>query len=121
VLDRIVYGRAHNCKNPVDPTEATGVVNDETHEERTTRRTKSNKKSPHADVSSTLLLEESFSDNTRASATRRTDEECGECSTDSHGSVGVALGTTDVEREGSESADEPYRTPTVAVGNRLPE
>lgn len=97
------------------------MVNNEAHEERTTRRAKSDKKSPHADISSTLLLEESLSDNTRASATRRTDEECGECSADSHGSVGVALGTTDVERKGSESADEPYRTATVAVGNRFPE
>jgi hypothetical protein len=63
------------------------VINDETHEERTTRRAKSNKQSPHADVGSTLLLEESLRDNTRASATRRTDEECGECSADSHGSI----------------------------------
>ena len=121
MLDRIVYGRAHNCKNPVDPTEATGVVNDETHEEGATGRAKCDKKSPHADVSSTLLLEESLGDNTRASATRRTDEECGECSADGHGSVRVTLSTTDVERKGSESADEPDGAATIAIGNRLPE
>jgi hypothetical protein len=97
------------------------VVNDETHEERTTRRAKSNKQSPHANVGSTLLLEECLSDNTRASATRRADEECGERSADSHGSIGVALSTTDVERKGSDSADEPHRTTTVAVGDWFPE
>jgi len=63
------------------------VVNDETHEERTTRRAKGDKKSPHADVSSTLLLEESLGHNTRPSATRRTDEESAKCSADSHGGV----------------------------------
>ena len=113
--------RTHDCKNPVDPTEATSVVYNETHEERTTRRAHSNKKSPHANVGSTLLLEESLGDNTRASATRRTDEESGECSADSHSSVRVALSTTDVECKGSKSADEPYGTATVAVGDWLPE
>ena len=97
------------------------MVYNETHEERTTRRAHSNKKSPHANVGSTLLLEESLGDNTRASATRRTDEESGECSADSHGSVRVALSTTDVECKGSKSADEPYGTATVAVGDWLPE
>ena len=113
--------RTHDCKNPVDPTEATSVVYNETHEERTTRRAHSNKKSPHANVGSTLLLEESLGDNTRASATRRTDEESGECSADSHGSVRVALSTPDVECQRSKSADEPYGTATVAVGDWLPE
>lgn len=121
MVGRHVYRRTHDCKNPVDPAEATSVVNDEAHEERTTRRTKCDKKSPHADISRTLLLEEGLGDNTRAGTARRTNEECSKCSADSHGSVGVALSTTDVERKGSESADEPYRTATVAVGNRLPE
>ena len=97
------------------------MVNNETHEERSTRRAKSDKERPHADVGSTLLLEESLSDNTRASTTWRTDEERGERSADSHGSVRVALSTTDVECEGSESADEPYGTAAVAVGDWLPE
>ena len=121
MVGRLERRRTHDCKDPVDPTEAISVVNDETHEEGATGRAKCDKKSPHADISSTLLLEESLGDNTRASATRRTDEECGECSADGHGSVRVTLSTTDVERKGSESADEPYRTATVAVGNRLPE
>ena len=97
------------------------MVYNEAHEERTTRRAHSNKKSPHANVGSTLLLEESLGDNTRASATRRTDEESGECSADSHSSVGVALSTTDVECKRPKSADKPYRTATVAVGDWLPE
>lgn len=97
------------------------MINDETHEERTTRWPHSNKKSPHADIGSTLLLEESLGDNTRASATRRTDEESRECSADSHSSVRVALSTTNVECKGSKSADEPYGTATVAVGDWLPE
>ena len=97
------------------------MVNHETHEERTTRRAKGNQKSPHANVGSTLLLEESLGDNTRAGTARRTNEECSKCSADSHGSVGVALSTTDVERKGSDSADEPHRTTTVAVGDWLPE
>lgn len=97
------------------------MVNNETHEERTAWRAHSNKKGPHANVGSTLLLEESLGDNTRASATRRTDEESGECSADSHSSVRVALSTTNVECKGSKSADEPYGTATVAVGDWLPE
>ena len=108
MVDQILHGRTHDCKNPVDPTEATSVVNDETHEERTTGRDKCDKKCPHANVGSTLLLEESLGDDTRASATRRTDEESGKCSADSHGGIGVALSTTNVEHKGSESADEPY-------------
>ena len=63
------------------------MVNDETHEERTTGRAKCDKKSPHANVGSTLLFEESLSNNARASATRRTDEESSKCSADSHGSI----------------------------------
>jgi hypothetical protein len=87
VVDRHVYGRTHDCKNPVDPAEATSVVNNKAHEERTTRRAKSDKQSPQANVGSTLLLEESLSDNARTRAARRTNKECSECSADSHGSV----------------------------------
>lgn len=113
--------RTYDCENPVDPSEATSVVNNETHKERTTRRAKSAKKSPHADVSGPLLLEESLGYNTRASTSRRTDEECGESSADSHGSIRVALGTSDVESKRSKGADEPYRSATVAVGDWFPE
>jgi len=64
-----------DCEDPVNPSEATSVVDDESHEERSTGRAKSDEKRPHANVGCTLLLEESLGDNTRTSATRRRDEE----------------------------------------------
>jgi hypothetical protein len=97
------------------------MVNNKSHEERTSRRAERAKESPHANVSSTLFLEESLGNNTRASATRRTDEESGKCSADSHGSVRVALSTSDVESKRPKSADEPYWTAAVAVGDGFPE
>jgi hypothetical protein len=74
-------------ENVVDPSEATSVVDDESHEERTAGRAKSAQKRPNADVGCTLLLEECLGDYTRSSATRRRDEERSECSADCHGRV----------------------------------
>jgi len=76
-----------DCKDPVDPSEATGVVDNKPHEEGSARRAKSNQKCPHANVGCTLLLEEGLRDNTRTSATRRRDEERSESSADCHGGV----------------------------------
>ena len=76
-----------DCEDVVDPSEATGVVDDESHEERTAGRTKSAQKRPNTDVGCTLLLEECLGDYTRSGATRRRDEERSECSADCHGRV----------------------------------
>lgn len=110
-----------DCEDPVDPSEVTGVVDDESHEERATGRAHGDKKRPHADVGRTLPLEESLGHDTGSSATRRSNEKRGEGSADCHCCVRVALGTSNVESKGSKSADEPDRSTAVAVGNGFPE
>lgn len=97
------------------------MLDNKAHEERSTARTHSHKKSPHAHPSGTFFLEKGLGDNTRSSSSRRANEEGTECSADCHGRIRMASSAANVEREGSDGTDEPNRATTVTVRERFPE
>jgi len=106
-------------KDIVDPAVA-DILSHETHQERSSRWTESNQKRPDAHLRGPLTFEEALGDDS-ATNICRTDEESDQRTADCHRGIAMADRATNVADSRYEGGDEPYRTATVAISQRLPD
>lgn len=110
----------YDCKDPVNPSPS-NMVSDETHNKSTPWNSQSYHERPNTHVSSTLVLEEGFSDNGRSNRGSRRNEKRHQSSARSHGTISRGNGASYIANPSAECGKKPQRTATPSLRQRLPE
>lgn len=113
-----MLGRLTDRHDPIDPSPCQ-ILRNESHDERSSRRTKSDQGSPNSHFESTLFLEESLGDDGTTNV-RGTNEKGTESTTYGHRCVVGAESAADIEESSAEGRDEPGWSSSIVMHQWFP-